>query len=106
MSEQTPKPYHRDENGWVWCGSLMVYPFSTSTSFLDALNFAYGHGYEDAMTRAASRPAPDVDAIAREAADQISVHGVRSWINGPMVILYDEVAAIIREAIEKATGHA
>jgi hypothetical protein len=129
MSEQTPKPYHRDEKGWVWRGSMMVYPFSTSDSVLDALNFAYGHGYEDAMTQTSRPagdvpigtfkgvpigypcqacagtgtthgPAPDVDAIAREAAAEVNRH------NCGYPVHIETAAAIIREAIERARNPA
>lgn len=50
-----PQPYTQDENGWVWRGSMMVYPFRVNQSILDALNYAYGHGYADAMTQAESQ---------------------------------------------------
>ena len=60
MSDRTldrdkPQPYTQDENGWVWRGSMMVYPFRVNQSILDALNYAYGHGYADAMTQAESQ---------------------------------------------------
>lgn len=50
-----PQPYTQDENGWVWRGSMVVYPFRVNQSILDALNYAYGHGYADAMTQAESQ---------------------------------------------------
>jgi hypothetical protein len=113
MSEGPYKPtgYEAPGTHAVECPDGHVIYTDKARYWAGELNAAYRAGKTsgalDAMERrwdaagAASRPAPDVDAIAREAAERVSRIGPRQADS-----FVDAAAAVIREAIERARNPA